>query len=461
MATFDLALAQLRSGTHDCLDVDHINQLARDCKHVFRDTILNPGNTFRLFVKQIAHGNVACAAVTHLSDKPFSDTAWCNARARLPMELIDRVHQQLVDDALADLNACDDVGDRSHRWRGHRLVVVDGSSDSMPDTQALREHYGVPSPARPGLGFPVSSLMLMMDHKTGLLLDCHDAHTDTHDAALVHKVHHCLKENDVVLGDDAFGSYMHLALLLRAKTHAIMPVHHGRIVDFTADRPHADRKKGGIKKQRADQGKPTSRWIKSLGENDQLVEYFKPPKKPDWLDQKQWEQIPGSITVREIRRQVKRKGFRPITVTIVTTLNDAGQYPADELIEIRLTRWMVETNLRHLKITLKMDILHCKTVDGIRKERKIFLLVYNLIRQLMLKAARVQRVNVNRLSFADTLAWLRLGDLNVLPKLKINPTRKPRLHPRVIKRPKKQFPYMTQPRAELVAQLHARHCDTA
>ena len=131
------------------------------------------------------------------------------------------------------------------------------------------------------------------------------------------------------------------------------------------------------------------------------------------MAQSQWEQLPESITVREIRRVVKRHGFRPITVTIITTLLDPELYPADELIELRLTRWMIETNIRHLKMTLGMDVLKCKTLEGIRKERLVFLLVYNLIRLLMLRAAWRQGVNVNRLSFADTLAWLRYGDLSV------------------------------------------------
>ena len=122
---------------------------------------------------------------------------------------------------------------------------------------------------------------------------------------------------------------------------------------------------------------------------------------------------------------------------------------------------MMETNLRHLKITLGMDILKCKSLDMIRKERMMFLLVYNLIRRLMLKAARSQRVNVNRLSFADTLAWMRHGDITVMPKIKVNPQRPGRLEPRVLKRPKKQFPYMTIPRAQLKAQLRSLHCDTA
>ena len=91
----------------------------------------------------------------------------------------------------------------------------------------------------------------------------------------------------------------------------------------------------------------------------------------------------------------------------------------------------------------------------------MFLLVYNLIRVPMLAAARRQGVNVNRLSFADALAWLWLGDLGspLLPQPRVNPRRKPRLESRVIKRQKKEFPYMTRPRAELKAQLRERYCD--
>jgi len=179
------------------------------------------------------------------------------------------------------------------------------------------------------------------------------------------------------------------------------------------------------------------------------------------MSDEDWMRLPDSITLREIRRTVKRHGFRPITVTLVTTLLDPRTYPADELIELRLTRWMIETNIRHLKITLKMDELKCRTLDGVRKERMVFLLVYNLIRLIMLRAARRQGVNINRLFFADTLAWLRWSHLTICTDLKINPLRSGRLEPRVRKRAKKQFPYMTIPRAQLKSQLRARYWDTA
>ena len=460
MAAIDQALVRIRQdGGSDLLRPDKVNQLALDLGHEFRDTALTPGNTLRLFVQQVAHGNIACSAVRHLAEKDFSDSAWCQARSRLPMELVQRVHEQVIEQARRELDLADDMGDGPYRWHGHRLHVVDGTSDSMPDTPELRQHYGVPSGCREQLGFPTSHLLLSMDHRSGLLIDCIDSPVYTSDLSQTCKIHQGLGEGDVLLGDDSFSSWGHLALLLRAKLHAITPVHHRRIVDFTAGRPHVRENLGKVGSHL---GKPRSRIIEQLGTDDQLVEYFKPVQKPAWMSDEQWKQLPGSITVREVRRTVKRAGFRAMVVTIVTTLLDAQKYPADELIELRLSRWMIETNIRHLKITLGMDVLKCKTLAGIRKERLIFLLVYNLIRVLMLRAARAQRVNVNRLSFADTLAWLRLGDLNAgVPALKINPRRPGRLEPRALKRQKKEFPYMKLPRSTLKSQLRARHCDTA
>jgi len=456
MAAFDLALSCVRDGTDDLLLPERINQLARAGNHLFRDTALTPGDTLQLFVQQVAHGNIACAAVRHLAEDDFSDSAWCQARKRLPVELIQSVHRQVIEQARRDLDFTDDAGDGDYRWRGHRTHVVDGSSDAMPDTPPLRSHYGVPGSCKEGLGFPTSHLMLLMDHRSGLLIDCHESPGNTHDASVAWKTHAHLQPGDLVLGDDAFSSYTHIAQLSQAKLHAIVPVHHLRIVDFTPGRPHVGKEKRTRKKSA---GKTRSRFIQMLGKEDQLVEYFKPVQKPGWISAEQWMEIPESITVREIRRTVKRHGFRPITITIVTTLLDPEQYPADELIELRLTRWMIETNLRHLKVTLGMGTLKCKTLDGVRKERLIFLLVYNLIRMIMLRSARRQGVNINRLSFADTLAWLRHGNLNDCPTLIINPLRPGRLAPRSLKGGKHRFPYMTRPRSELQSELEAKHKD--
>jgi hypothetical protein len=457
MAGFDLALSRVRHDSDRLLFPDRIDELSRTHDHTFRHRLLTPGHTLCLFVRQIAQGNVACSTVHRLAGKKFSDSAWCQARDRLPVELLEQVHRGVIAQARRDLNEREDLGDDTYRWRGHRLYVVDGTSDTMPDTPPLRQHYGVSGQCRDELGSPSSHLLLLMDHRSGLLVDCIDSKLNTHDASVAAKTHPHLQPGDVLLGDVAFSSYTHFALLLQSNLHAVMPVHQRQIVDFTAGRKHAHPRKGA---NRTRTGKPRERFIRSLGDQDQLVEWFKPQARPAWMDQQRWEKLPESIVVRQIRRTVQRDGFRPIVVTIVTTLLDPELYPADELIELRLSRWMVEINIRHLKVTLGMRQLKCKTPERVQKERLIFLLVYNLIRIVMLQAARRQRVNVNRISFADTLAWMRYSDVSTTPELKTNPRRKSRFEPRALKHCQNRYPFMTRPRETLRSQLRASHRDT-
>ena len=106
---------------------------------------------------------------------------------------------------------------------------------------------------------------------------------------------------------------------------------------------------------------------------------------------------------------------------------------------------------------MKMDVLKCKTVDGVLRELQVFALIYNMVRQVMLEAAVRQKVDVRRISFIDAWRWLQSakpGD--PLPKLVVNPYRPNRLEPRVRKRRPKQYPLMTKPRRQLKKELDTK-----
>ena len=143
------------------------------------------------------------------------------------------------------------------------------------------------------------------------------------------------------------------------------------------------------------------------------------------------------------------QGFRTRDVTLVTTLVDAEAYPAQELARAYGIRWQVEINVRHLKTTMGLEVLSCKTVEGVLKELTVFSLVYNLVRIVMLEAARNQGVEPDRISFIDSLRWLttaRPGE--PLPALVVLPKRPNRIYAAVIKRRPKNYPWMSQTRAE-------------
>lgn len=82
-----------------------------------------------------------------------------------------------------------------------------------------------------------------------------------------------------------------------------------------------------------------------------------------------------------------------------------------------------------------MDVLKCKTVDGVLKELHVFALIYNLVRQVMVEAALRQKVPLTRISFIDALRWLKSAQTgDELSKLVVNPDCPHRYEPRVLKR---------------------------
>jgi hypothetical protein len=326
-------------------------------------------------------------------------------------------------------------------WRGHRTFLVDGSGFAMPDTAELRDHFGLPGGVRPGCGFPVAKLLALFHAGTGLILEVLAAPLRTHELAQVRQVHAHLKAGDVLVGDRAFCSFAHLALLTAGGLHAVVRVHQKRIVDFSPGRSHAP-------PRAASDGRPRSRWDRWLGPADQVVEWFKPRSRPPWLGEAQFAALPESLMVRELRYAIGRPGFRTRSVTLVTTLLEADAYPWEALADLYAMRWRVETHLRELKRTMKMDVLKCKTVDGVLKELTVYALVYNLVRAVMVEASHRQGTAVERISFVDALRWLAgAGEGEELPELVVNPSRPGRFEPRVVKRRPKAYMRMTRTRA--------------
>jgi hypothetical protein len=116
-------------------------------------------------------------------------------------------------------------------------------------------------------------------------------------------------------------------------------------------------------------------------------------------------------------------------------------------------RWLIETCYDHLKTTMKMNVLRCKTVDGVRKELAVYLAAHNLVRLAMLRAAERQGVSPHRVSFVDAMRWLLARALGLpgVERLIVNPDRAGRVQLRVIRRPTKQYPLLRKPRREAEA----------
>lgn len=443
MVTILPALRQVREDLAGLLDREAVEQVCRDLGYVWRDRRLDPYTTLHLFILQMAHQNTAMTHLPHLSGEWFSASAYCQARQRLPAAVI----QRLVDSVARSLKRCPETP----LWHGHRLMLIDGSGFSMPDTPELQAHFGQPGQQRPGCGFPVAHMLALFDAQAGFLYDVILSPLRTHDLKHAADLHPRLSDGDIVVADRGFCSYAHLALIQEAQLNAVFRVHQKQIVNFRLHR----RCKRDVGKGTT--GVPSSQWIQRLGPGDQRVKWYKPKSKPKWMSDEQFAQLPPAIEVREMRVRIRDAGCRVCEVTLVTTLLDPELYPAAEVAALYRKRWQVEVDLRDLKITLGMDVLKGHKVATVTKEALVFSLVYNLVRVVMLKAATRQRVCPNRISFIDALRWLQPAKPEVpLPELVVNPARPGRIEPRCVKRRPKEYDRMSQPRHELRKRLRKR-----
>jgi hypothetical protein len=253
--------------------------------------------------------------------------------------------------------------------------MVDGTGVSLPDTPANQQAYPQPGGQKPGLGFPVMRLVVVLSLACGAVLDVAmgpNRGKQSGETALFRDRHGRLEPGDVVLADRYFCSYFELALLQQQGVDAVMRLHQRRHVDF--------------------------RQGQRLGPTDHVVRWHK-PERPDWLDADTYAAVPSALAVRELRVSVATAGFRTREVLVATTLLDAVAVPKAELASLYRARWHAELDLRSIKQSMQMDHLRGKTPAMVRKEVWAHLLVYNLIRATMAQAALAHHVLPRLLSF--------------------------------------------------------------
>ena len=362
---------------------------------------------------------------------------YCKARKRLPEAMFSRLCLRAGATVAAKASG-------PALWFGRRVKVVDGSSASMPDTPANQDAYPQPDGQSSGCGFPVVAFVAVFCLATGALIDLATGPWFLHDLSLFYFVRNAFACGDILLADRAFCSYAELALMRQRGVDSVMRLHQRRRTDFRRGR--------------------------LLGLMDHIVRWNKPAQCPPGLRKKDYRRLPESLTVREVWYQVEVKGFRTQQITLATTLLDAETYLPEALAELYFLRWDVELDFRHIKTTMQMDVLRCKTPEMVRKEIWTHLLAYNLIRRLMWEAAALHPAQARRLSFKGTIQHvLSLRDLLVCRQRKrpslamlltlvseqVVPFRPDRIEPRVRKRRPKNYPLMTQPRSQLKAALGA------
>jgi hypothetical protein len=415
-----------------------------------RRRIYSKENTFWAFLSQVLDADGGCKEVIRklqafaalkLEKQPSSSTAaYCNARQKLDQNTLESILSHISDiQAEADPD----------RLNGRRVIVVDGTGVSMPDTEENQERWPQQRHQKPGCGFPQAAICACFNLHNGTLLSYEVGNKKSHELPMLRKQWSTFKADDIFLGDKGFCSYYDISSFKDRDVDSVITLARRRPVS------------------KADA-------VKVLGKNDLLMKWKKPVRnKRSSYSQEDWEDLPETLLLRQIKVIVTPPGFRVTSFHIITTLLDADEYPASEIADIYFQRWDVELFFRDLKETMDMDVLRCKTPAMICKEIIMYFIAYNCIRRLMLEAAEKKGVAVRRISFKGSVQALRQWEPH-FNQAKISreekarlirllydsiagyvvPERPGRSEPRAVKRRPKPYQLLTAPRHEMKETKH-------
>jgi hypothetical protein len=342
---------------------------------------LQPRGTLAAVVEQLALGKLdgllsQCKRVEE-NRISVSTGGYCQARQNLPKLLLERSVEEIV-----------------QRLRNHLseripllnqpVYVLDGSSVQLEHSAELRKAYP-PAPNQHGEShWPILRMVVLQEVETGMAEQpCWGAMFGPQavsEQVLAERALDPLPPGAVILGDRNFGIF--------ATAYAVHQRGHGAVIRLTAER--AKRLLGAPISQ---QGEYPVEWRPS-----------------------RWDQAGGRAWPREARIRGRLVAWRvgrgksKQWLYLFTTL----AIPAIEVVNLYAKRWNVETDLRSLKQTVRLQRLSVQSVDIMEKELWAAILAYNLVRAIMTVAARNANVHARQLSFSYAYNIVQNGISEVL-----------------------------------------------
>jgi hypothetical protein len=244
-----------------------------------RETVFTPLVTLKAFLLQVLSPTGSCqqAVAQILMERlacgydanSMNTGPYCKARQRLSLSHLK--------------TAVCSVGQSLHRqaseawdWRGHRVILLDGTTLLMPDTEENQAVYPQQTIQKPGLGFPIVRLVGLLSLATGSCIDYALGPFQgkgSGETSLFSRLIGTLGKDDLLLADRYYTTYAIMARMIARKTPLLFRQRNNVKSDF--------------------------RRGQRLGAKDHIIRYPKPKRQPVWLSENEYAALPDQITIRE------------------------------------------------------------------------------------------------------------------------------------------------------------------
>jgi hypothetical protein len=328
---------------------------------------LHPQGTLASSVEQLVQGRFdpLLSQCKRVQEKKIalSTGGYCQARQHLPKLLVSRSMDELIERLRSRLV-------ESGAQLPQRVYLLDGSSLQLEHEPELVKAY---PPTRNQHGeshWPMMRIVVLHDLETGLAEHPYwgplHGRQAVSEQALAERAMQHVPAGSVIVGDRNFGIF---STVYSAQQQGL-PV----VVRLTAARAKSRSLMGGPISR---EGEYPSCWRPSRWDG----------KGRNWPDD-------ACVEGRVIAWRVGRGKHRQWLYLFTT-----WSRPAEEVVALYGRRWNIETDLRSLKRTVRLQRIVAQSADMMEKELLAAVMAYNLVRAIMFLAAQRAKIDARQLSF--------------------------------------------------------------
>ena len=291
--------------------------------------------------------------------------AYSDARQKMPVEAAEKVADQVFEHLMESRRAALPGWDR-------RVFILDGSSVQLPHTKELVKAYPPGNNQYGKSHWPLLRVLVAQELTTAIAgRPCWgpmNGPKAVSEQGLTEQILKRLPEHSVLMGDVNFGVFT-VAFASRQSGHDVLL----RLQPMRA--------------KKMAQGLPLTPGT------DREISW-----RPSARERKEHPDLPADACVRGrlILEQVTDSNGESVMLYFFTTLD----LKVEQIPQLYGKRWNVETDIRSLKQTLRLDMLRCQSPDMIAKELILTITGYNLMRAVMNVAAEQNNLDPRRLSFS-------------------------------------------------------------
>ncbi len=321
---------------------------------------------------------------------------FCRAKAKIPVDAISQMTRRIAADAEQQSLQFDDLSVplepdeaeerltpqcvariRTQPIHG-RILNVDGFTIDAPDTAENQAVYPQNPAQGEGLGFPILRGVGLISMVSGMVTDLAYARysgKETGETALLRRLEDSLRRGDTLVADSYYCTYWLIDMCKSMGVHIVMKNHHKR-----EDNPFG---------------------AKRLSDCERIATWLR-PRRPEWMSKRKYRQVSASIEIRLTDIEIVSEESRCENFTIASTMLDTQCYPKHWLGALFEGRWMIEPDIRSIKVTMGLEHLRAQSPEAIERELWTAMLTHNLIRVKMLQSGYAANRELRSMSFTET-----------------------------------------------------------